>query len=78
MQGHLTLIFLTLCQLLDEDTYTPEYFSSEDSKKYDWTQTYTFMVPKTFNPNQIISQNLDNLDSLEDYIEIDDRFIEVE
>lgn len=31
--------------------YTPEYFTSEDAKKYDWTQTYTFMVPKTFHPS---------------------------
>jgi hypothetical protein len=57
--------------------YTPEYFKSEDAKKYDWTQTYTFMLPNEFSYD-LTQQNLDDPESLDDFFDIDDRFIDVD
>ncbi len=57
--------------------YTPEYFKSEDAKKYDWTQTYTFVLPGGFRAD-VSQQSLDEPESLDDFFDIDDRFIDVD
>lgn len=61
--------------------FLPEDLKSEENKKYDWTQVYTFVfenkhLTTPFNP---VIQNMDDLDSItDDTVQLDSRNIDTD
>ena len=57
--------------------YTPEDLKSEDAKKYDWTQVYSFSLPAGSHYARVV-ESIDDPESMSNFWDLDDRLIDVD